>query len=354
MSKPKIVVFGAAGHTGRFVVAELVRRGWAPVLSGRDAAKLAALRELSPASEVRVAHVDDPAALDAALRDARAVINCAGPFLDTAAPIIEAALRARAHYLDVSAEQASTLAAFERFATEAKAAGIAVVPAMAFYGGLADLLATVAMDGLAAADEIRVGIALDSWLPTQGTRVTGQRNTVPRVVVSGGSLQPLAAVAATAAAVPAWQFPEPFGVQAMARVPFSEIITISRHLQSREVHTYLNQTAIADVRNADTPAPTAADASGRSAQIFAMEVIARAGGVERRALARGRDIYAVTAPLVVEAAERILDGRTRQSGVATAGELFDAKDFLAALSPQHLELELPIDSTGAGLSRVDR
>jgi hypothetical protein len=270
------------------------------------------------------------------MRGAGAVINCAGPFLDTATPIIEAALRARAHYLDVTAEQAAALAAFERFGADAIAAGIAVVPAMAFYGGLGDLLATAAMDGLATADEIRVGIALDSWQPTRGTRVTGQRNTVPRVVVSNGSLQQLDA----AQPAPAWRFPEPFGVQEMARVPFSEIITISRHLRVREIHTYLNQASLADVRNPSTPAPTAADESGRSAQIFIMEVIARAGSQERRSLARGRDIYAVTAPLVVEAAERILDGRSRRAGVAAAGELFDAKDFLAALTPQHLDTEI--------------
>ena len=329
-------MFGAAGHTGRFVVEELYRRGWTPVLAGRDAGKLRALHEAHPASEVRVASVDDAAGLDDVLRDARAVINCAGPFLDTATPIIEAALRARAHYLDVTAEQAAALAAFERFPADAAAVGVAIVPAMAFYGGLADLLATAAMTGLAAADDIRIAIAIDSWQPTRGTRLTGERNTVPRVVVSGGRLQPLD----TAAPAAAWRFPDPFGVQEMARVPFSEIITISRHLRSQEIHTYLNLASLKDVNDPTTPPPTPSDASGRSAQTFAMEVVVRAGRDERRASARGRDIYAVTAPLVVEAAERILDGRSRRAGVAAPGALFDAREFLAALTPQHLSVEI--------------
>ena len=38
-----VAVFGAAGHTGRFVVSELRRRGLTPILSGRDAAKLNAV-----------------------------------------------------------------------------------------------------------------------------------------------------------------------------------------------------------------------------------------------------------------------------------------------------------------------
>ncbi|MCQ0007269.1 hypothetical protein [Actinomadura madurae] len=56
-------------------------------------------------------------------------------------------------------------------------------------------------------------------------------------------------------------------------------------------------------------------------------------------MASGQDIYAVTAPLVVEAVDRILTGRTRTAGVASAGEIFDAPDFLRALSP-HMSVEL--------------
>src|SRR6185437_9570237 len=37
---PRIAVYGAYGHTGRFVVAELLRRGFVPVACGRDAARL--------------------------------------------------------------------------------------------------------------------------------------------------------------------------------------------------------------------------------------------------------------------------------------------------------------------------
>jgi hypothetical protein len=64
-----------------------------------------------------------------------------------------------------------------------------------------------------------------------------------------------------------------------------------------------------------------------------VDVVVRSAGEERRITARGQDIYAVTAPLAVEAVERILTGRTKTKGVASAGELFDAPDFLKALAP---------------------
>jgi Saccharopine dehydrogenase NADP binding domain len=324
-----IAVFGAAGHTGRFVLSELRRRELTPILSGRDVAKLKAVVEAHPGSERRVASVDDPASLDRAISGAAAVINCAGPFLDTAAPVIEAAIRARTHYLDVTAEQRSVLGTIERFSDTARDAGVVIAPAMAFYGGLSDLLATAAMDDWPDADEICIAIALDSWKPTRGTRLTGKRNTGRRFVFSNNKLKFLPDPAPRRA----WNFPEPFGKQDVVGLGFSEIITISRHLRAPEIHAFMNLAPITDLRNPDTPEPVAADESGRSSQTFLVEVVARRGSEQRRVIARGRDIYAITAPIVVEAVERILDGRFKAAGVVAAGEVFDAQDFLRSLQP---------------------
>src|SRR5262245_9096943 len=131
-----VVVFGAYGHTGRFVTAELCARGYTPVLSGRDQGKLDRLRAAHPGVEARSSARDSPKSLDRALEGAAAVINCAGPFLDTSTPLIEAALRAGIHYFDVTAEQSVVRAAFDRFSEPARARGVVVLPAMAFYGGL--------------------------------------------------------------------------------------------------------------------------------------------------------------------------------------------------------------------------
>ena len=332
-----VAVFGATGHTGRFVVAELLRRGFRPIPIGRDASRWAASGFQNRGLENRTANVEDPASLDRALSGAAAVINCAGPFLDTAKPLIEAALRARVHYLDVTAEQSSALATFEQFATLARDAKIVVVPAMGFYGGLGDLLATAAMGDWASADEIRIGIALDSWRPTLGTRLTGQRNTATRLVIAGGKLAPLGNPPSTSAS--SWTFPEPFGVQEVTEVPLTETIVIGRHLRVSHLHTYLNLAPLRDLRDSSTPPPEAADETGRSAQIFLVDVIVRNGMDTRRAIARGRDIYAFTAPLVVEAAQRILDGAAEGVGVLAPGELFDAPSFLRALAPEHMTFE---------------
>jgi len=332
----KIVVFGASGHTGCFVVAELARRGIMAVLAGRDSEKLLAVRRRHPAFETRVASVDNPASLDQALLGASLVINCAGPFLDTAPPVIEAALKARIHYLDVTAEQAVALAVFERFSDAARTADVLIMPSMAFYGALGDLLATASMRNWCTADEIQIAVALDSWKPTKGTRLTGQRSPGRRLVFSNNRLR----VLEDPPPKRTWFFPPPFGKQDVVALPLAETVIISRHLPVPEIHAYLNLAPLADLHNLTTPEPTPADESGRSPQKFLMEVKVRRGKEERRAVVAGRDIYAVTAPIVVQAAQRILSEDLRVAGTATPGEIFDAEAFLRALSPEHISLEL--------------
>ncbi|MGC0334232.1 hypothetical protein RKD23_007222 [Streptomyces sp. SAI-170] len=334
-----VTVFGAYGHTGRFVVAELRERGFVPVLAGRDADRLRALAEES-GHEAHEASADDPASLDRALAGAAAVINCAGPFASTAAPVIEAALRAGIPYVDVAAEIEANADTFAHFTDRARAEGAVIVPAMAFFGGLGDLLATAAMGDWTTADEAHVAYALSSWHPTAGTRlagrVSGERRGGARVVHRDGRLQ----YRHDEPPVLKWTFPDPLGPQTViGEFTMADVVTLPSHLAVPEVRTYMNADAAQDVRDPDTPAPAAVDEAGRSDQTFVVDVVVRSGGSERRAVATGRDIYAVTAPLAVEAVHRILTGRTRTVGVASAGEIFDAPDFLRALSP-HLSVDL--------------
>ncbi|WP_411881515.1 saccharopine dehydrogenase family protein [Polaromonas sp. YR568] len=340
-SNKAVAVYGAYGHTGRFVVSELRRRGWTPVLSGRDPAKLEAFAAEHPGLESRPASVGDPASLDAALKGAAAIINCAGPFASTAAPLIEAALRARIPYLDVAAEVEANIDTFTLFADRAREAGMVVVHAMAFFGGLGDLLATAAMGDWTSADDISIAYGLNSWKPTAGTLVAGQvsrqRRDGRRVVFAGGKI---AYVTGTAPAAE-WTFPAPLGKQpVIAEFTMADTVTISRHIHTPEIHSYMTVAAVKDLTDPDHSAPVASDDRGRSSQTFVVEVLARRAGEERRAIAKGRDIYAFTAPLVVEALARVVAGEVRTAGVLTAGEAFDARDFLASLSPEHLSVEI--------------
>ncbi|MBF5028427.1 saccharopine dehydrogenase NADP-binding domain-containing protein [Micromonospora sp. ANENR4] len=330
----QVAVFGAYGHTGRFVMAELRERGYEPLPVGRDAGKLAAA---FPGTEQRVASVDDPATLDRALAGVAAVVNCAGPFASTAGPLIEAALRAGIPYVDVAAEIEANRDTFADYAERAEAVGVAVVPAMAFFGGLGDLLVTAATGDWAAADEAHVAYGLSSWHPTAGTVASGvvsrERRDGRRIRFTGGRL----VYADGDLPRRDWEFPAPLGVRpVLGEFSMADVVTVPSHLDIPEVCTYMTVNAAGDLAAGDAPA--AVDERGRSAQTFTVDVVVRAGDVRRRVVAHGQDIYAVSAPLAVEAVHRILTGRTRATGVASAGRIFDAPDFLRALSA-HLTVE---------------
>lgn len=335
----QVAVFGAYGHTGRFVVAELLERGLRPVLTGRDAERLRELARAHPGLEVRPACTTDPGSLDRALAGTAAVINCAGPFAATAAPLIEAALAARIPYADIAGEVEAVAETFAEYAERARTAGIPVIPAMAFFGALGDLLTTAALGDWPSADEVSLAYALSSWHPTAGTRassqVSRQRRNGRRLVRTNAGLELRTDQAPTAR----WVFPPPLGEQTVVgEFTTADSVTISRHIPVPHLHTYMTAAAVKDVLAPAGKPPIPVDGRGRSDQTFLVEVVARAGDAERRATARGQDIYAVSAPLVVEAICRVLDGRVRTVGAAAPGEMFDAPDFLRALSP-HLVVE---------------
>ncbi len=146
-AKRVVAVFGAGGHTGRFVVAELLRRGIVPIAIARDPGSLAAAKFLEHEVPRRRASVDNANSLDQALDGAEAIINCAGPFLETAHAVLKAALRAGIHYLDVSAEQPSARSILDQYDIAAREAGVVVIPAMGFYGGFADFAGLCCTEG---------------------------------------------------------------------------------------------------------------------------------------------------------------------------------------------------------------
>jgi hypothetical protein len=336
-----IAIVGAYGHTGRFAVADLLARGHRPLLLGRDPARLAELarqhgglptRQLPPEPRRAGTRAAD-AGWGRALDGADSVLNCAGPFADTVRPVLSAALAAGVPDVDVAAEVEAVADTFADFAEPALAAGVPVVPAMAFYGGLGDLLVTATGDGAAA--RVDLAYALSSWRPTAGTRaataVSARRRSGRRIVYAGGRLTLVEGAAPRAS----WTFPPPVGEQpVLAEFTTADSVTIPRHLAVPELATYMTLAPLADLADG-VPPPEPADGSGRSAQTFLVEAVVHRAGGHTRAVARGRDIYAISATMAVEAALRI---GTVKPGVHPPGAAFGT-DLLGAVPG--LSVDLP-------------
>jgi short subunit dehydrogenase-like uncharacterized protein len=140
------MIYGANGYTGRLVAHAARRQGLRPVLAGRRAGPIEALaRELElPA---RVFDLGDAEAAVSALADMALVAHCAGPFATTSAPMIDACLTGRTHYLDITGELDVFLAAQSRH-TAAQAAGIVLCPGVGFDVIPTDCLAAVLKQAL--------------------------------------------------------------------------------------------------------------------------------------------------------------------------------------------------------------
>lgn len=99
----KLLIYGATGYTGTLITHEAARRGLDFEIAGRSEDKLAALAaELSV--PYHVFSVDDIDGWRTSLQGKTALLNIAGPFSETADQAMEASIKFKVHYFDITAE----------------------------------------------------------------------------------------------------------------------------------------------------------------------------------------------------------------------------------------------------------
>ena len=98
-----LLIYGAAGYTGRMIAAQATTAGLSIIVAGRKEPPLAALAESLDAG-MRVFSLEDKSELSHQLEGVSVVLNCAGPFVGTAEPLMKACIAQGIHYLDITAE----------------------------------------------------------------------------------------------------------------------------------------------------------------------------------------------------------------------------------------------------------
>src|SRR5262249_62024739 len=98
------------------------------------------------------------AALDRGLAGVRVVLHCAGPFAHTSRPMVDACLRNRVAYLDITGEVPVFEACAARDA-EARAAGVMLMPGGGFDVVPSDCLAVHLKRRLPTATELSLAIS---------------------------------------------------------------------------------------------------------------------------------------------------------------------------------------------------
>lgn len=222
------MIYGAYGYSGALIAREAVRRGHRPLLAGRDAAKTAALAaELG--LEHRVFEVDRPE-----LSGVTLVLHAAGPFIHTSAPMVQACLDARVHYLDITGEIAVFEAIFRRDA-EARERGVLLLPGVGF-----DVVPT---DCLAAALHARMPDATELWLAfSAGGGVS--RGTLKTMIEGAGRGSAVRRDGRLAPVPQAWdvrEIPFPSGARLAMTIPWGDLSTAWRTTGIPNIRVYASQ-----------------------------------------------------------------------------------------------------------------
>lgn len=345
---PDVLLFGATGYTGRLTAAALARRNADFAIAGRDRASLEAVARDTGDPEVRIAEVGNVPALVDAIKDVKALITCVGPFHELGATAVEAALQAGVHYIDSTGEGDFIEALIRDRDADARAAGIAMAPAMGFDEVPADVAATLAVEGFDPADLI-----LTYAVPL--TPSPGTARTVPRIMAAparwrrDGRVEeiPLGSRHRWA------PMPPPLGPRRAIAIPLAEGVLAPTHLSLRTLQTYTTVDAFqfAALRFAG-PVVRAALSFGpvlKTAGVLASRVKgpgqnarrkpwtilaeARSNGRRRNVTVTGTDVYGLTAELLATAAETMsadgYEGRGVLAPVAAVG-LERAKETLEA------------------------
>ncbi|TWT24851.1 trans-acting enoyl reductase family protein [Planomicrobium sp. CPCC 101110] len=165
--KKKWMIYGASGYTGDLIAHEAAKRGMSPVLGGRSEENLLPLA-IKLKLEVREFPIDAHAYKF--LEDIDLVLHCAGPFSNTSAPMIEACISAKTHYLDITGE----ITVFEHTQAKnrpAKEQGVILCSGVGFDVIPTDCIALKLKELLPDATHLSLGFDSDSGI-SPGTMKT--------------------------------------------------------------------------------------------------------------------------------------------------------------------------------------
>ncbi|MEU1952634.1 saccharopine dehydrogenase NADP-binding domain-containing protein [Nocardia rhamnosiphila] len=337
----RIAVYGATGHVGGHIITELIRRGVRPVLVGRNAERLHAIAP-GDHTEIRVAALDDHAALTAAFTGVDTVISSLPAYVTHGAPVLAAALAAGAHYVDLSGEQLWLDRVFNEFAANAEAAGVTAVPGITDSNLPGDLLGYLTARRIGAPAEIVIShhthsggegsrgsartllASLDwfrdgGWHYQDGERRRGPIDRHTSMIFPG-----------TTAATTVTKFPQP------------PVLTIPRHTPVSFVAGVLDAQIHAAVGGVTPDLVETLPVAPSPGADMRYDLVVDAFGADNRrvrGVLSGVDSYRDSGLMAVAAAVELAEGTVRP-GVLAAAEAFDPSAFLDGLAPHGISWRL--------------
>jgi short subunit dehydrogenase-like uncharacterized protein len=221
------LIYGANGYTGELIAREAVRRGLRPILGGRSAEKIAPLaREL--ALESRAFPLDHPQ-----LDDISLVLHCAGPFVQTSAPMVRACLAAGVHYLDITGE-ISVFEAIFALDEEAKRRNVMLVPGVGF-----DVVPTDCLAAKLAAQMPDATSLVLAFHSKGGELSRGTMKTMIESIGEGGAIRRDGRIVRVPVAFDARDIPFSGGTKSAMTIPWGDVSTAFHSTGIPNIRVYL-------------------------------------------------------------------------------------------------------------------
>lgn len=308
-----LMIYGAAGYTGGMAAEHAASAGLNLVLAGRekDRTTLEAMARSLGAS-IRLFSLDDADAVATGLDGISVLLNAAGPFANTAEPLMSAAIRGGAHYLDFSAELDTYREALALDA-RARAAGVMLLPGS---GGSVAMLGSLAGHAVARVRKAqKISIALDvAGAMSRGSAISASQNIAPETLhLVDGEL-------VTRSPQEVRDFDFGSGQQSSFPVTLPDLVTIHHATGVPDIETFVHVSAGAFPTGDVTQMPAGPSVEEREASRYhAVVEVTDTDGRVVRSLLDTVNGYTFTATAAAEASRRVLTGEVRPGFQTPAG-----------------------------------
>ncbi len=166
----KILIYGANGYTGKLIVDKAINFDYDITIAGRSVKSIYEMGK-----EYNLPYLSfSPIEIESnpkILKEFDIMLNCAGPFSQTAKPIIDACLKSNTHYLDITGE-IDIFRLGKSYHQKAIDSNVIICPGVGFDVIPTDCLASRLNESLPNADELILGFESTAGKISPGTMAT--------------------------------------------------------------------------------------------------------------------------------------------------------------------------------------
>jgi len=327
---PTLLIYGASGYTGRMASHHASHLGLEFIVSGRAGSTKTKDLALQLNVEFRLFDVTEPERIDTAFEGISVLLNCAGPFMITAEPLMAACIRKGVHYLDIAAELDSYQLA-EKNDCVAKAANVMLLPGCGGSVAMLGCLAGKAVERVQYPSSIDISLYVAGSL-SRGSAISASTNLTAECLQRvNGEL-----VKQESTDIIELDFDNGEGSVTNYPVTLPDIITIWKSTKVRNIRTFVHAAGDAFPSGDFASLPDGPTEEQREATPYhaAVNVTADDGTITRAVLHTVNG-YTFTGLASAEAAGKVLAG-TARPGFQTPAVVF-GNDFAETIGTSQIK-----------------